>query len=70
MIGPVTIRVWDGPTVRGVIHFSNGGSAWSGAVGGAENSTKVHIELDPWAGLIVDHRAEWAEPVSIRVTGD
>jgi hypothetical protein len=33
----------------------DGGSTFSGATGGAADSTKVDIELDPWAGLLVDH---------------
>lgn len=51
-----TIRIWRGCTVVNLISISDNGSiSWSGPVGGAENSGKVDIELDPWAGLIVDH---------------
>jgi len=67
-VSGVTIRVWDGCTVRQVISVSKTGSATLGAVGGAGNSTQVDIELDPWAGLIVDNRAEYPHPVSIRET--
>lgn len=37
-----------------------------GAEGGASNSTRVDIEIDPWAHLVVDNRDEFAHPVSIR----
>ena len=51
------IRIWDGCTVRFVLDVDrNGSSSTLGAAGGASNSTKVDIEIDPWAGLIVDHR--------------
>ena len=62
----VTIRIWNGCVVRQVISISDNASSSIGAVGGAQNSTKVDIELDPWAGIIVDHRAQWPAPVSIR----
>jgi hypothetical protein len=62
----VTIRIWNGCTVRQVISVSDTGSSTIGAVGGAGNSSKVDIELDPWNNLIVDHRAQWPVPVSIR----
>lgn len=60
----ITIRIWDGCTVRYVFSITNNGSSSLGAVGGAGNSTKPDIELDPWAGLIVDHRVEYPSPVS------
>lgn len=51
-----TIRIWNGcKVVKVVCVDQNGSSADIGAVGGAGNSTKVDIEIDPWAGLIVDH---------------
>lgn len=51
------IRVWDGCTVKYVLDVGRDGSSASlGGAGGASNSTKVDIEIDPWAGLIVDHR--------------
>ena len=62
----VTIRIWQGCVVRQVISLRDTGSTTIGAVGGAGNSTKVDIELDPWAGLIVDNRIEKTAPVSIR----
>lgn len=62
----VAIRVWDGCTVVGVFTVSPTGHTSIGAVGGAGNSTPIDIELDPWANLVVDHRAEYAHPVSIR----
>jgi hypothetical protein len=65
----VTIRVWDGSTVKAVFTVGATGSSWIGNPGGAENSTKVDIELDPWAGLVVDHRREWPAPVGI-ATGE
>lgn len=50
-----TIRIWRGNEVLQVVTVSQGGSSSIGAVGGASNSTKVDIEIDPFAGLIVDH---------------
>lgn len=58
-----TIRVWHGCQVVGV---SDTGSFFIGAVGGASNSTHVDIEIDPWSNLVVDRRAEYPVPVSIR----
>lgn len=50
------IRIWNGCTVVQVISMrQDGGSSTIGATGGADNSTKADIEIDPWAGLIVDH---------------
>jgi hypothetical protein len=68
-MGEVTIRIWDGCTVRQVVSVSRTGSGVLGAVGGASNSTHVDIDLDPWAGLIVDRRVKHPHPVSI-VEGD
>ncbi len=60
------IRIWHGCTVVAVIDVGpNGGASFMGAVGGAGNSTKVDIELDPWAGLIVDHSTD-RSPVDFR----
>lgn len=60
------IRLWDGCTVVGVMSVDQkGGSTFIGAVSGAANSTKVDIELDPWAGLIVDHSTR-RSPVGYR----
>jgi hypothetical protein len=54
-----TIRIWDGCRVVQVITISrNGSSSTIGSTGGAANSTKVDIEIDPFAGLIVDHTVE------------
>lgn len=55
----VVIRIWNGCQVRHVLSVTGSGSTSLGDIGGAENSTNVDIELDPWAGLIVDHRAEY-----------
>lgn len=66
MSDSVTIRVWNGCTVRYVFSVSTTGSTSVGAVGGAGNSAKPDIEIDPWAGLIVDHRAEYPTPLPIR----
>lgn len=63
--GSKTIRVWDGCRVVQVITVSSTGSATLGAVGGAHNSTNPDIEIDPWAGLIVDHSVKGA-PASFR----
>lgn len=63
---PVTIRIWDGCTVRHVVTITPTGSASIGAVGGAGNGTQADIELDPWAGLVVDNRAKFPAPLFIR----
>lgn len=34
-------------------------------LGGAGNSARPDIELDPWVGLIVDHRVEYPVPIAI-----
>jgi hypothetical protein len=62
----VGIRIWKDCTVCGVFVVSDTGMISLGAVGGAGNSTKVDIELDPWAGLVVDNRVKYSSPVSIR----
>lgn len=62
----LTIRVWKGNQVRAVVVLGPTGGTFLGATGGADNSTKVDIELDPWRGLIVDHTAEHPIPVFIR----
>lgn len=50
------IRIWaDGKVVLLLSVRDGGGYSVMGATGGAANSTKVDIELDPWSGLIVDH---------------
>lgn len=61
----ITIRVWHGNNVRQVMTVSPGGSVIHGPVGGASNSTKVDIEIDPWAGFIVDNRKDFPTPVSL-----
>lgn len=60
-----TIRIWDGPRVVALVSVGKAGSSYSGPSGGAENSTAVDIEIDPWAGLIVDHSTR-NSPVSYR----
>jgi hypothetical protein len=50
-----TIRIWDGCKVVALITVRPDGMTAQGAVGGAGNSSKPDIELDPWAGLLVDH---------------
>jgi hypothetical protein len=62
----ITIRIWQGCVVRQVVTITETGSATVGAVGGAEDSTQVDIELDPWARLVVDNRAQFPVPVYIR----
>lgn len=66
----VTIRVWKGCVVREVLTVSDTGMSSVGAVGGASNSTKVDIEIDPWNYLVVDHRVDHPVPVSIRYEGE
>lgn len=66
MSDSVAIRVWKGCTVVGVFIVSPTGHATIGAVGGAGNSTPIHIELDPWANVVVDNRPQCSTPVSIR----
>lgn len=60
----VTIRIWDGSTVRYVFRIGPTGSSTLGDSGGARNSTRPDIELDPWSKLIVDHRQDWPSPIS------
>lgn len=50
-----TIRIWDGCKVVALISVNSSGMTSQGGVGGAHDSIKVDIEMDPWAGLIVDH---------------
>jgi hypothetical protein len=51
-----TIRIWNGCKVVLLLSVSAaGGYSTMGAVGGAANSSRADIDLDPWAGLIVDH---------------
>lgn len=51
-----TIRIWNGCQVVGLLSVGqDGGSAFQGPTGGASNSSKPDVEIDPWAGLIVDH---------------
>lgn len=52
-----TIRIWDGCKVVQLITVNQVGGSTSQVAGGAENSSRVDIELDPFAGLIVDHSA-------------
>lgn len=66
MSDSVTIRVWKGRTVVGLFTVSPTGHTSYGAVGGASNSTRADIELDPWANLVVDNRPQFSTPTSIR----
>lgn len=51
-----TTRIWSGCVALAVLTVDQSGSkSFIGSVGGAENSAKVDIEIDPFAGLIVDH---------------
>lgn len=53
----MNIRVWNGCTVVGVFAVdAQGGTTAFGADGGAANPAKIDVEIDPWKGLIVDHR--------------
>lgn len=61
-----SLRIWHGCTVVATFSVDDHGYTATGAVGGAQNSGRPDIELDPWANLVVDHRAEYATPVSIR----
>lgn len=61
-----TIRIWNGCAVVGLISVGqDGGSTFSGKTGGAHDSGSVDIEIDPWAGLIVDHSVR-RSPVCFR----
>lgn len=66
MTNPVTIRIWNGCKVNMVVTVDDGSNVSCGAVGGAAFSAKVDIELDPWAGFIVDNRVEFPAPASIK----
>ena len=59
------IRIWHGCRVVQVVAVTESGSSIMGATGGAHNSIAVDIEIDPWAGLIVDHNAP-NSPVDFR----
>jgi hypothetical protein len=59
------IRIWNGCKVVQLLFVSDSATGVLGSVGGASNSTKVDIELDPWAGLIVDHSVH-TSPVNFR----
>jgi hypothetical protein len=50
-----TIRIWNGCKVVAILSVSESGTTYRGAVGGAGNSAKPDIEIDPWEGLLVDH---------------
>lgn len=62
----VKIRIWKGCTVVLLLDVNESGYSTVGAIGDAANSGTADIELDPWANLIVDHRAPHPSPVSIR----
>lgn len=49
------IRIWDGCRVVQVIAVRDGSTSTLGAPGGAANSIRVDIEIDPWAGYLVEH---------------
>lgn len=49
------IRIWDGCKVIGFVDVSGDAISVVTRAGGAANSTLVDIEIDPFAGLIVDH---------------
>lgn len=59
------IRIWHGCKVVQVVAVADGSSSVLGPVGGAGNSIAVDIEIDPWAGLIVDHNVR-RSPVDFR----
>lgn len=64
------IRIWHGCRVVQLVAVDeSGGSSVMGATGAAHNSTAVDIEIDPWAGLLVDHSAP-NSPVSFREVGE
>jgi len=61
-----TIRIWNGCKVAALIDVDeSGGVTASGPTSGAHNSARVDIEIDPWAGLIVDHSVR-RSPVDFR----
>lgn len=59
-----TIRIWNGCVVIAVISVDETGYSVQ-EVGGAGSSLTTDIELDPFAGLIVDHSAR-RSPVDFR----
>lgn len=61
----ITIRIWNGCSVNALVTVTGNSYAIHGPVGSAANSTKVDIELDPWARLVVDNRVEFPTPVTI-----
>jgi hypothetical protein len=63
----VTIRIWNGRKVVQIVTVGQDGSSSTvGAAGGAENGAMPQIEIDPWAGLIIDHSAASTTPVGFR----
>lgn len=61
----VMMRIWHGSRVVGVIIFADDGSgSWVGAPGGAHNATKPQVEIDPWEGMVMDHRSQRFSPVN------
>lgn len=60
-----TIRIWDGCKVVCVVEVTHTGYSVVGSTGGAGSSSNPEIELDPWAGLIVDHSVS-RSPVAFR----
>jgi len=51
-----TVRIWHGCKVVLLLSVDeSGGYSTMGAAGGAANSTQVDIEIDPWAGLLVEN---------------
>lgn len=62
-----TIRVWDGCKVVALLEVSQDGSVtFSGDSGGAACSLKADIELDPFAGLLVEHSLPYSSPIAWR----
>lgn len=73
MSQPVTLRVWNGCTVVGVLSLfesSTGMTAAFEVSGGAARSGRVDVEIDPWANVVVDRRVEHPSVFSIRENPD
>lgn len=62
----ITIRIWKGCQVKMLFTIGDNSSSTVGAVSGAECASQPDIELDPWAGLIVDRRVDFPAPVLIK----
>jgi hypothetical protein len=65
-----TLRIWNGCKAIALVIVGEDGGMSVTAAGGAGNSTIVDIEIDPWAGLLVEHGLTGSPVVWRAVEGD